>query len=67
MKTEQKKLTLSNYEWALLIKQLSSIVSKSKILLKNPRPEETVIKTEQILDKATECLEIIKYKNIKDG
>ena len=67
MKTEQKKLTLSNYEWALLIKQLSSIVSKSKILLKNPSPEETVIKTEQILDKATECLEIIKYKNIKDG
>lgn len=67
MKTEQKKLTLSNYEWTLLIKQISSILSKSKILLKNPRPEETVIKTEQILDKARECLEIIKYKNIKDG
>jgi hypothetical protein len=65
-RTEQEKLVLDNYEWDLLVKQLSSIVSKSKILLKNPRPEETVVKIEQILNKAMKCLEIIKYKNIKD-
>lgn len=65
-RTEQEKLVLDNYEWDLLVKQLSSIVNKSKILLKNPRPEETVVKIEQILNKAMKCLEIIKYKNIKD-
>jgi len=62
-----KKLVLTNKEWDLLIKKLSSIVSKANILIEKPlSPRVRVAKTEQILDKALECLEVIKYKDIKN-
>ena len=69
MKTEQEKLVLSNYEWALLIKQISSIVNKADKLKEGSMwtPSRTKKKAERIKEMGLECLEIIKYKNIKDG
>ena len=50
----------------LLIKHISSIVSKANILIKQPlSPKARVAKTEQILDKALECFDIIKQKELK--
>jgi len=64
---KMKKLVLTNKEWDLLIKKLSSIVSKANILIEKPlSPRVRVAKTEQILDKALECLEVVKYKDIKN-
>ena len=63
---KQKELTLINKDWDLLIKKLSSIVSKANILIEKPlSPRVRLSKTEQILDKALECLEVVKYKEIK--
>ena len=64
-RTEQEKLILDNYEWDLLIKQLSSIVSKSEILLRTDNVNVKKVKTEQIKEKALECLNIVKYKDLK--
>lgn len=68
MKTEQEKLTLSKEDWDLLIKKLSSIVSKAVKLKKESQwvPSRTNKSVEQIQDKALECLDIIKHKNIKE-
>ena len=65
MKKEQEKLVLDNYEWDLLIKKLSSILSKSEILLRTDNVNVKKVKTEQIKEKTLECLDIIKYKNIQ--
>lgn len=47
----------------LLIKHISSIVSKANILIERPlSPKARIAKTEQILDKALECFDIIKHK-----
>ena len=65
-RTEQEKLVLTNYEWDLLVKHISSIVSKANILIERPlSPKASIAKTEQILDKALECFDIIKYKDLK--
>ena len=62
-RTEQEKLVLTNYEWDLLVKHLSSILSKTKYLKnKNSSANLRDVKTEQIIDKTFECLKIIKYK-----
>ena len=65
-RTEQEKLVLNNYEWDLLVKKLSSIVNKVGKMESN-NPHQTTHKAKQIKIKALECLEIVKYKNIKDG
>lgn len=65
MEKEQEKLILDNYKWDLLIKQLSSIVSKSEILLRTDNVNVKKVKTEQIKEKALECLNIVKYKDLK--
>ena len=63
MNKEQEKLVLSNYEWDLLCKHLSSILSKTKYL-KDKKSSANLrnVKTDQIIDKTFECLKIIKYK-----
>jgi len=67
MKTEQEKLVLPKEDWDLLVKKLSSIVSKAVKLKKESQwvPSRTHKSVEQIQDKAIECLDIINYKNIK--
>lgn len=65
MSKEQKKLSLSNKEWNILIKKISSIVNKA-IILENTVPPQVKKKIEQIKEKGLECLTIIKYKNLKD-
>jgi len=64
MKTEQKNVTLPKEDWDLLVKKLSSIVSKAAKMESN-NPHQTVHKAKQIKEKALECLDIVKYKNIK--
>jgi tRNA C32,U32 (ribose-2'-O)-methylase TrmJ len=63
MSKEQEKLVLTNKEWDLLIKHLSSILSKTKYL-KDKKSSANLrnVKTDQIIDKTFECLKIIKYK-----
>jgi hypothetical protein len=47
-------------EQDLLIKHISSIVSKANILIEKPlSPKARVAKTQQILDKALECLLLV--------
>jgi hypothetical protein len=67
MKTEQEKLTLSKEDWDLLVKKLGSIISKAaKMELLRSNSSTTRIRPHsQIKDKALECLDIIKYKEIK--
>ena len=56
-----KKLELTTEEWDLLAKNLSSIISKSIILIEKPlSPNSRVVKTKQLKDKALECFDIIR-------
>lgn len=64
MKTEQEKLVLSNYEWAVLIKKISSMVNKAIKIEEHATPQPA-LKGKRIKEMGLECLEIIKYKNIK--
>lgn len=64
MKTKQENINLPKEDWDKLVKKLSSIVSKAARLEIN-NPHQTVQKAKQIKIKALECLDIIKYKNIK--
>lgn len=62
---EQEKLNLSKEDWDLLIKKLSSIVSKAATLSdrsKLTERKDRLRKAEQIKEKALECLDIIKTK-----
>ena len=65
-RTEQEKLVLTNYEWDLLVKHLSSILSKTKYL-KNPKSSANLRteKTEQILEKVFECLKLVGYRIVE--
>ncbi len=67
MSKEEEKLVLTNKEWNLLIKHLSSILSKTKYL-KNKKSSANLrdIKTDQIIDKTFECLKIVKYEIISE-
>jgi len=59
-------MKMENEQRDLLIKHIGSIVSKANILIKQPlSPKARVAKTEQILDKALECFDIIKQKELK--
>ena len=62
MKTEQEKLNLPKEDWDLLVKKLSSIVSKAALMEIN-NPHQTTHKAKQIKEKALECLDIIKTKD----
>jgi hypothetical protein len=56
-------MEITNEERDLLIKHIGSIVSKANILITEPlSPRARIAKTEQILDKALECFDIIKHK-----
>ena len=65
---QKEGLTLPNYEWDLLVKKLSSIVSKAaKMELLRSNSSATKIRPHsQIKDKALECLDIIKHRSIKN-
>ena len=65
MSKEEEKLVLTNKEWNFLIKNLSSILSKTKYL-KNKKSSANLrdIKKDQIIDKTFECLKIVKYEII---
>lgn len=66
-RTEQEKLVLDNYEWDLLVKQLSSIVNKAtKIQTISKHPTLYRKQGQLIKIKALECLNIIKYKDLKN-
>ena len=66
MKTEQEKLVITNYEWDLLVKKLSSIVSKAaKMETMSKHPTLYKKQGEQIKIKALACLDIINYTNKK--
>jgi hypothetical protein len=62
MNKEQEKLVLTNYEWDLLIKKLSSILSKARIIQEGR--DSKIKKSKEITQKALECLDLIKYKKI---